>query len=116
MGIIILCGRWFVAPSQPDLRKGARHEEANELIDVVTCQLGSKSSKFGFSGHETPDTPSDALLRRLNLDASQVDQIQADTENELTLTEDSCELLDIGQESGGGTPKDRKSPIKFSKS
>jgi HD-like signal output (HDOD) protein len=108
--------RWHHEPN-PDLRKGVRYEEANELIDVVIfANWAVNHLKFGFSGHETPDTPSDALLRRLNLDASQVDQIQADIENELTLTEDLCELLDIGQESGGGTPKDRKSPIKFSKS
>ena len=108
--------RWHHEPN-PDLRKGVTSEEAHELIDVVIfANWAVNHLKFGFSGHETPDTPPDALLRRLNLDASQVDQIQADIENELTLTEDFCELLDIGQESGGGTPKDRKSPIKFSKS
>ena len=110
--------RWHHEPN-PDLRKGVTSEEANELIDVVIfANWAVNHLKFGFSGHETPDTPPDALLRRLNLDASQVDQIQADIENELTLTEDFCALLDIGigQESGGGIPKDRKSPIKFSKS
>ena len=108
--------RWH-HEANPDLRKKVTSAEAHELIDVVIfANWAVNYRKFGFSGHETPDTPPDALLRRLNLDASQVDQIQAEIENELTLTEDFCALLDIGQESGGGTPKDRKSPIKFSKS
>ena len=110
--------RWHHEPN-PDLRKGVTSEEAHELIDVVIfANWAVNYLKFGFSGHETPDTPPDALLRRLNLDASQVDQIQAEIENELKMTEDFCQMhgLDSGQESGGGTPKDRKSPIKFSKS
>ena len=108
--------RWHHEPN-PELRKKVTSEEAHELIDVVIfANWAVNYLKFGFSGHETPDTPPDALLRRLNLDASQVDQIQADIENELKMTEDFCEKLDSGQESGGGTPKDRKSPIKFSKS
>ena len=39
---------------------------------------------------------SDALLDRLNLHPSQVDQICSDIENELKMTEDFCDLLDSG--------------------
>lgn len=110
--------RWHHEPN-PELRQKVTSEEAHNLIDVVIfANWAVNYLKFGFSGHETPDTPPDALLRRLNLDASQVDQIQAEIENELKMTEDFCQMhgLDSGQESGGGTLKDRKSPIKFSKS
>jgi hypothetical protein len=52
--------------------------------------------KFGFSGHETPDKPTDALLTRLNLHSTQIDQLYSHIENELKMTEDFCNLLDEG--------------------
>jgi hypothetical protein len=48
--------------------------------------------KFGFSGHETPDIPSDALLARLQI--YHIDKVIEDVENELKLTEDFCGILD----------------------
>ena len=49
-----------------------------------------------FSGHESPDKPSDALLARLNLNPGQTDHLYKDIQNELKMTEDFCDLLDSG--------------------
>ena len=55
-------------------RQKVTSEDANELIDlVILANWAVNVQKFGFSGHENPDTPSDALLSRLNLHTTQVD-------------------------------------------
>ena len=88
--------RWHHEPN-PENRQKVTSEEAHQLIDlVIFANWAVNEQKFGFSGHETPDKPSDALLNRLNLDPSQVDQISLDIENELKMTEDFCNLLDSG--------------------
>ena len=85
--------RWHHEPN-PENRQKVTSEDANELIDlVILANWAVNVQKFGFSGHENPDTPSDALLSRLNLHNTQVDQIQTDIENELKMTEDFCDLL-----------------------
>jgi len=86
--------RWHHEPN-PERRQKVTSEEAHELIDVVIfANWAVNQQKFGFSGHETPDRPSDALLSRLNLHSTLVDQISNDIENELKMTEDFCNLLD----------------------
>ena len=86
--------RWHHEPN-PERRQKVTSEEAHELIDVVIfANWAVNQQKFGFSGHETPDRPSDALLSRLNLHSTLVDQISTDIENELKMTEDFCNLLD----------------------
>jgi HD-like signal output (HDOD) protein len=88
--------RWHHEPN-PERRQKVTSEEAHELIDVVIfANWAVNEQKFGFSGHESPDKPSDALLNRLNLHPSQVEQICSDIENELKMTEDFCNLLDSG--------------------
>jgi len=86
--------RWHHEPN-PERRQKVTSEEAHELIDVVIfANWAVNHQKFGFSGHESPDKPSDALLSRLNLHSSLIDQISTDIENELKMTEDFCNLLD----------------------
>ncbi|MDG1326393.1 MAG: HDOD domain-containing protein [Opitutales bacterium] len=88
--------RWHHEP-QPERRQKVTSEEAHELIDVVIlANWAVNDQKFGFSGHESPDKPSDALLARLNLIPSQTDHLCKDIENELKMTEDFCDLLDSG--------------------
>jgi HD-like signal output (HDOD) protein len=88
--------RWHHEP-QPERRQKVTSEEAHELIDVVIlANWAVNDQKFGFSGHESPDKPSDALLARLNLNTSQTDHLCKDIENELKMTKDFCDLLDSG--------------------
>ena len=51
---------------------------------------------FGFGGHDQPDAPSEALMARLNIYPSQVDDILSQIKYELEATEDFCCLLDAG--------------------
>ena len=45
-------------------RKKVLSEEAGEVIDlVIIANWAVNHLKFGFGGHNNPDTPSDALLR-----------------------------------------------------
>ncbi len=88
--------RWHHEPNI-ERRQKVTSEEAHELIDVVILANWSvNQQKFGFSGHESPDRPSEALLARLNIHVSQLEQIEKDIENELKMTEDFCDLLDSG--------------------
>jgi len=88
--------RWHHEP-EPERRQKVTSEEAHELIDVVIlANWAVNDQKFGFSGHESPDKPSDALLARLNLNPGQIDHLYKDIENELKMTEDFCDLLDSG--------------------
>ena len=88
--------RWHHEPV-PDRRQRVTSEEAHELIDlVILANWAVNEQKFGFSGHETPEKPTDALLARLNLNSNHLEQISLDIENELKMTEDFCDLLDSG--------------------
>ena len=88
--------RWH-HESVPERREKVTSTDAHELIDLVILANWSVNKlKFGFSGHESPDTPSDALLSRLHVNPQQLDQICLDIENELKMTEDFCDLLDSG--------------------
>ena len=54
--------RWHHEPV-PERREKVTSTDAHELIDLVILANWSVNKlKFGFSGHESPDTPSDALL------------------------------------------------------
>ena len=88
--------RWHHEPV-PERREKVTSNDAHELIDLVILANWSVNKlKFGFSGHESPDPPSDALLNRLNINPEQLDQICLDIESELKMTEDFCDLLDSG--------------------
>ena len=88
--------RWHHEPI-PERRQKVTSTEAHDLIDlVILANWAVNEQKFGFSGHETPDKPTDALLTRLNLHSTQIDQLYSHIENELKMTEDFCNLLDEG--------------------
>ena len=88
--------RWHHEPVL-ERRQKVTSEEAHQLIDlVILANWAVNDQKFGFSGHESPDKPTDALLARLNLQPSQIDQLCSEIENELKMTEDFCDLLDSG--------------------
>jgi putative nucleotidyltransferase with HDIG domain len=85
--------RWHHEPNPENRDRVPVGSDASELIDlVIVANWVVHKLKFGFSGHETPDTPSDALLARLQID--HIDKVIEDVENELKLTEDFCGILD----------------------
>ena len=85
--------RWHHEPNPENRTRVAPGSETSELIDlVIVANWIVNKLKFGFSGHETPDQPSDALLARLHID--HIDNVIEDVENELELTEDFCGILD----------------------
>ena len=54
--------RWHHEPN-PEKRKKVLSEEAGEVIDlVIIANWAVNHLKFGFGGHNNPDTPSDALF------------------------------------------------------
>jgi hypothetical protein len=61
---------------------------------VILSNWAVNHLKFGFSGHEQPDHPSDALLQRLNLSPAYIDQILESISAELQLTNEFCSMLD----------------------
>jgi putative nucleotidyltransferase with HDIG domain len=86
--------RWHHEPN-PELRKKVLSEEAGEVIDlVIIANWAVNHLKFGFGGHDQPDAPSEALMARLNIYSTQVDDILSQIKNELELTEDFCGMLD----------------------
>ena len=65
------------------------------MIDlVILANWAVNHLKFGFSGHENPDHPSDALLQRLNLSSEYIDKILESISAELELTNEFCSMLD----------------------
>ena len=77
------------------MRKKVLSEEAGEVIDlVIIANWAVNHLKFGFGGHDQPDAPSEALMARLNIYPTQVDDILSQIKNELELTEDFCGMLD----------------------
>ena len=65
----------------------------SELIDlVILANWVVNKMQFGFSGHDSPEAPSDALLARLNI--FQLDHLIEDVQRELVVTEDFCSILE----------------------
>jgi putative nucleotidyltransferase with HDIG domain len=86
--------RWHHEPNLEN-RQRIASEETNELIDLVMLANWVVNEKgFGFSGHEQPEKPSDALLNRLNIHPAHLEHVSATVDNELELTEDFCKMLD----------------------
>lgn len=86
--------RWHHEPN-PEGRQKVLSGEAGEAIDlVILANWAVNHLKFGFSGHEAPDHPSDALLQRLNLTPAYIDQILESISSELQLTNEFCSMLD----------------------
>ncbi len=85
--------RWHHEPNPENRQRVVAGSDTGDLIDLVlVANWMVNDLKFGFSGHETPDTPSDALLARLQI--YHIDKVREDVENELKLTEDFCGILD----------------------
>jgi len=85
--------RWHHEPNPENRQRVTPGSEMAELIDlVIVANWIVNDLKFGFSAHESPDAPPDALLARLQI--YHVDKIIEDVENELKLTEDFCAILD----------------------
>ena len=85
--------RWHHEPNPEKRTRVAPGSEISELIDlVIVANWIVNKLKFGFSGHEMSDHPSDALLARLGID--HIDNVIQDVESELELTEDFCGILD----------------------
>jgi len=85
--------RWHHEPNPENRDRVTPGSETSELIDlVIVANWIVNKLKFGFSGHETPDHPSDALLARLRI--AHIDNVIEDVENELELTEDFCGILE----------------------
>jgi hypothetical protein len=86
--------RWHHEPN-PENRQKIASDEVNELIDlVILADWVVNDKKFGFSGHENPEHPSDALLARLNIHPTHLEPICSSVETELEMTEDFCKMLD----------------------
>ncbi len=85
--------RWH-HESNPELRQNIHAgSEESDLIDlVILANWVVNKMHFGFSGHENPTAPSDALLARLNI--YQLDNLIEDVQRELQVTEDFCAILD----------------------
>ena len=85
--------RWHHEPNPEKRDRVAPGSETGELIDlVIVANWIVNDLKFGFSGHEKPDHPSDALLARLQV--YHIEKVIEDVERELELTEDFCGILD----------------------
>ena len=85
--------RWHHEPNPENRQRVVAGSDTSDLIDlVIVANWIVNDFKFGFSGHEKPDRPSDALLARLQI--YHIDKVVDDVENELKLTEDFCEILD----------------------
>ena len=78
-----------------DKRRGVPSSEANSLIDIIIiANWLAQYHKFGNSGHNSPEMPSDALFHRLNLTSDNVQMLSDQCVEILKETEDFCELLD----------------------
>ena len=85
--------RWHHEPD-PRRRQKVISEEAGEIIDlVILANWAINHLKFGFSGHDTPEHPSDAILHRLNLSNDYLDKILESISDELKLTSEFCSML-----------------------
>ena len=101
----LICRHWGLSPlvecvvrchheSNPEHRQQVKlGSDESELIDlVIVANWVVNKMQFGFSGHENPDAPSDALLARLNI--FQLDHLIEDVQRELVVTEDFCSILE----------------------
>ena len=85
--------RWHHEPNPENRQMVVAGSVTGDLIDlVIVANWIVNDLKFGFSGHENPDAPSDALLARLQI--YHIDKVREDVENELKLTEDFCGILE----------------------
>lgn len=67
--------------------------DESDLIDlVIVANWVVNKLQFGFSGHENPEVPSDALLARLNI--FQLDNLIEDVQQELVVTGEFCSILE----------------------
>jgi len=84
--------RWHHEPNPENRDRVIAGSVDSDLIDlVIVANWIVHKLEFGFSGHETAEQPSDALLARLQV--NHLDKIIVDVENELKLTEDFCGIL-----------------------
>jgi len=102
----LLCKNWGLSAwvesvvmwhheNQIDKRRGVPSSEANSLIDIIIiANWLAQHHKFGNSGHNSPEMPSDALFHRLNLTSDHVQLLSDQCVEVLKETEEFCELLD----------------------
>jgi putative nucleotidyltransferase with HDIG domain len=101
----LICRHWGLSPlvecvvrwhheSNPEHRQQVKlGSDESELIDlVILANWVVNKMQFGFSGHDSPEAPSDALLARLNI--FQLDHLIEDVQRELVVTEDFCSILE----------------------
>ncbi|OUU42831.1 MAG: hypothetical protein CBC16_03410 [Verrucomicrobia bacterium TMED56] len=76
-------------------RQGVPSAECHSLVDIViVANWLAHHNKFGFSGHETVDVPSEALLSRLNINQNHLNLLQEQVSSTLEETKEFCDLLD----------------------
>ncbi len=80
---------------QVERRNGVPSSEAHILIDIViVANWLAQFNEFGFSGHNSPEMPSDALFHRLNLSSEHVKYLQQQSFETLKETDEFCEILE----------------------
>lgn len=102
----LLCKNWGLSAwvesvvmwhHEPDAsrRQGVPSSDAHALIDIIImANWLTHYNKFGFSGHESNEVPSDALLQRLNISQPQLDLLIKQAVLTLEETKEFCDLLD----------------------
>ena len=102
----LLCKNWGLSAwvesvvmwhHEPDAsrRQGVPSSDAHALIDIIImANWLTHYNKFGFSGHESNEVPSDALLQRLNISQTQLDLLIKQAVLTLEETKEFCDLLD----------------------
>lgn len=102
----LLCKNWGLSAwvesvvmwhHEPDAsrRQGVPSSDAHALIDIIImANWLTHYNKFGFSGHESNEVPSDALLQRLNISQPQLDLLIKQSVLTLEETKEFCDLLD----------------------
>ena len=102
----LLCKNWGLSAwvesvvmwhHEPDAsrRQGVPSSDAHALIDIIImANWLTHYNNFGFSGHESNEVPSDALLQRLNISQSQLDLLIKQAVLTLEETKEFCDLLD----------------------
>ena len=102
----LLCKNWGLSAwvesvvmwhHEPDAsrRQGVPSSDAHALIDIIImANWLTHYNKLGFSGHESNEVPSDALLQRLNISQPQLDLLIKQAVLTLEETKEFCDLLD----------------------
>jgi len=92
-GVVEGVVRWHHEPDPKKRQKVRPDSKTAEMIDlVIVANWVVNTLEFGFSGHETAETPPDDLLERLQI--YHVERIVEDIESELVQAEDFCSMLD----------------------